>query len=120
MPIVEPNNNDNQEQPPWENIANNNQQQPVEEEEAVTPPGQGKHKSLVWLHFDFWKVRDLWKAKCNYYKKLLGGDFSNGTSHFRSHVKSCIQKRIHDGSQKVFGPNLLIKSCIQQNWLLPR
>ncbi|CAN1273406.1 Putative AC transposase, partial [Linum perenne] len=71
--------------------------------------GQGKRKTPGWLHFERVKVHDLCKAKCNYCRKLLGGDSSNDTSHPRSHVKSCIQKRIHDGSQKVLGPNLLIK-----------
>ncbi|CAN1753185.1 Putative AC transposase [Linum perenne] len=106
IPIAEPNSNGNQEQPLEEIVA---EQLPAEEEEAVTPPGQGNRKSPVWLHFERNKVHDLWKAKCNYCRKLLGGDSSNGTSHLRSHVKSCIQKRIHDGSQKVLGPNLLIK-----------
>ncbi|CAN1268070.1 Putative AC transposase [Linum perenne] len=79
LPIVEPNNNGNQVQPPEEIFVGNDNHQAPAEEEAVTSG------------------------------KLLGGDYSNGTSHLRSHVKSCIQKRIHDGSQKFLGPNLLIK-----------
>ncbi|CAN1262112.1 Putative AC9 transposase, partial [Linum perenne] len=61
----------------------------------------------VWLHFERVTIHELWKAKCNYC--LLGGDSKNGTSHLRSHIKSYIQKRIHDGNQKVLGPNLLVK-----------
>ncbi|CAN1340024.1 Putative AC transposase [Linum perenne] len=79
------------------------------EAEVVTPPIQSKHKSTVWLHFERDKVHDIWKAKCNNCRKFLGGDSNNGTSHLKSHIKSCIQKRIHDGSQKVLGPNLLSK-----------
>ncbi|CAI0540017.1 unnamed protein product [Linum tenue] len=45
------------------------------------------------------------KARCKYCRKSLGGETSNGTSHLRSHIKTCIQKRIHDGSQKILGPN---------------
>ncbi|CAN1345717.1 Putative AC transposase [Linum perenne] len=109
LPVVEPNNNGNQVQPPEEIVVANDNHQTPTEEEAVTSPGQGKRKSPVWDHFERVKINDIWKAKCNYCRKLLGGDSSNGTSHLRSHVKSCIQKRIHDGSQKVLGPNLLIK-----------
>ncbi|CAN1732014.1 Putative AC transposase [Linum perenne] len=109
LPVVEPNNNGNQVQPPEEIVVANDNHQTPTEEEAVTSPGQGKRKSPVWDHFERVKINDIWKAKCNYCRKLLGGDSSNGTSHLRSHVKSCIQKRIHDGSQKVLSPNLLIK-----------
>ncbi|CAN1338607.1 hypothetical protein LINPERPRIM_LOCUS38129, partial [Linum perenne] len=64
----------------------------------------------VWDHFERVKVNNIWKAKCDYCRKLFGGgDSSNGNSHLRSHVNSCIQKRIYDGSQNVLGPNLLIK-----------
>ncbi|CAI0433868.1 unnamed protein product [Linum tenue] len=45
------------------------------------------------------------KARCKYCRKFLGGETSNGTSHLRTHIKTCIQKRIHDGSQKILGPN---------------
>ncbi|CAN1336896.1 hypothetical protein LINPERPRIM_LOCUS37355, partial [Linum perenne] len=69
IPIAEPNSNGNQEQPLEEIVA---EQLPAEEEEAVTPPGQGNRKSPVWLHFERNKVHDLWKAKCNYCRKLLG------------------------------------------------
>ncbi|CAN1338932.1 Putative AC transposase [Linum perenne] len=107
--VVEPNKDGNQVQPPEEIVVANDNHQTPTEEVAVTSPGQGKRKSLVWDHFEIVKINDIWKAKCNYCRKLLGGDSSNGTSHLRSHVKSCSYKRIHDGSQKVLGPNLLIK-----------
>ncbi|CAN1124823.1 hypothetical protein LINPERPRIM_LOCUS31306 [Linum perenne] len=109
MPVVEPKKNGNQVQPLEEIVVGNDNHQAPAEEQAVTSPGQGKRKSPVWDHFERVKVNDIWKAKCNYCRKLLGGDSCTCTSHLRSHVKSCIQKRIHDGSQKVLGPNLLIK-----------
>ncbi|CAN0876704.1 hypothetical protein LINGRAHAP2_LOCUS11455 [Linum grandiflorum] len=31
------------------------------------------------------------KAKCNYCRKLLGGEIFDGTSHLRTHRDSCIQ-----------------------------
>ncbi|CAN0872663.1 Putative AC transposase [Linum grandiflorum] len=51
----------------------------------------------------------MMKAKCNYCRKLLGGETVNGTSHLRTHRDSCIHKRIHDGTQKIMGPNYLAK-----------
>ncbi|CAI0400254.1 unnamed protein product [Linum tenue] len=45
------------------------------------------------------------KVRCKYCRKPLGGETSNGTSHLRNHIKTCIHKRIHDGSQKILGPN---------------
>ncbi|CAN0920099.1 Putative AC transposase, partial [Linum grandiflorum] len=45
------------------------------------------------------------KAKCNYCKRLLGGHSSNGTSHLKSHVKSCLQKKISNGCQRILCPN---------------
>ncbi|CAN1789751.1 Putative AC transposase [Linum perenne] len=114
--LVEPNGNHaNQGEHPRDELDAGNgnhqpdQQQPPADAEVVTPPTQSKRISTVWLHFERVKVHDVWKAKCNYCRKLLGGDSNNGTSHLRSHIKSCIQKRIHDGSQKILGPNLLSK-----------
>ncbi|CAN1154413.1 Putative AC transposase [Linum perenne] len=70
---------------------------------------QSKRKSHVWLHFERVKINEVWKAKCNYCRKLLGGESNNGTSHLKSHIRPCIQKKIQDGNQKVLGPNLLSK-----------
>ncbi|CAN0915727.1 hypothetical protein LINGRAHAP2_LOCUS29276 [Linum grandiflorum] len=47
------------------------------------------------------------KAKCKYCPKILGGDTSNGTSHLRNHKKVCVQKQIHDGTQKNLAINFL-------------
>ncbi|CAN0930109.1 Putative AC transposase [Linum grandiflorum] len=68
---------------------------------------RAKLKSLVWKHFKKIKVNNVWKAKCNYCGKLLEGDSSNGTSHLINRTSSCLRRKIHEGSQKVFGPNYL-------------
>ncbi|CAN1240278.1 Putative AC transposase [Linum grandiflorum] len=52
------------------------------------------------------------KAKCKYYRKILGGDTSNGTSHLRNHKKVCVQKQIHDGSQKNLAVNFLSNGAV--------
>ncbi|CAI0389890.1 unnamed protein product [Linum tenue] len=72
----------------------------VEELEA-----QHKLTSNVWPHFNRVRVNRVMNARCKYCRKSLGGETSNGTSHMRSHIKTCIQKRIHDGSQNILGPN---------------
>ncbi|CAN0920784.1 hypothetical protein LINGRAHAP2_LOCUS32247, partial [Linum grandiflorum] len=70
---------------------------------------RAKLKSLVWKHFKKIKVNNVWKAKCNYCGKLLGGDSSNGTSHLKNHASNCLHRKIHEGSQKILGPNYLAK-----------
>ncbi|CAL1384874.1 unnamed protein product [Linum trigynum] len=78
------------------NLANENSEVLVEE---------CKLTSDVWPHYIRVKVNGVIKAKCKYCRKNLGGDTRNGTSHLRTHVKTCIQKRIHDGAQKILCPN---------------
>ncbi|CAL1405835.1 unnamed protein product [Linum trigynum] len=41
----------------------------------------GRLKSPVWGHYTKVRVSGVIKAKCNYYKKLLGGESNNGTTH---------------------------------------
>ncbi|CAI0462766.1 unnamed protein product [Linum tenue] len=69
----------------------------------------GNLKSDVWNHFIKIKKGELIKAKCNHCKKLLAGESNNGTSHLRNHLKSCMQRKIHDGKQKVLGANFVTK-----------
>ncbi|CAI0557865.1 unnamed protein product [Linum tenue] len=69
----------------------------------------GNLKSDVWKHFTKIKKGELIKAKCNYCKKLLAGESNNGTSHLRNHLRTCMQKRIQDGKQKVLGTNFVSK-----------
>ena len=62
--------------------------------------------SNVWPHFSRVRVGEIMKARCKYCRKLLGGETHNGTSHLRNHLRnSCIQKKIHDGQQRILGPN---------------
>ena len=56
-------------------------------------PEKGKLKSVVWEHFEKIKVDGKYKAKCNYCKKLLGGETKNGTKHLHHHTNICIQKK---------------------------
>ncbi|CAI0382722.1 unnamed protein product [Linum tenue] len=64
-----------------------------------------KLTSDVWPHFVRLKFNGEIKAKCKYCRKRLGGDTSNGTSHLRNHYKTCTQRKIHDGRQRVLGPD---------------
>ncbi|CAL1360200.1 unnamed protein product [Linum trigynum] len=61
--------------------------------------------SDVWPHFTRVRITGVMKEKCMYCRKALGGEKSNGTPHLRNQLKSCIQKMIHDSSQKILGPN---------------
>ena len=45
-----------------------------------------KLKSKVWLEFDTIELNGVWKAKCKWCKKHLGGDTRNGTSHLSGHL----------------------------------
>ncbi|CAN1167580.1 Zinc finger BED domain-containing protein RICESLEEPER 2, partial [Linum perenne] len=53
------------------------------------------------------------KARCKYCRKLLSGDSNSGTSHLRNHHRTCLQKKIHDGQQRVLGANYLPKGKAQ-------
>ncbi|CAN1314476.1 Zinc finger BED domain-containing protein RICESLEEPER 1 [Linum perenne] len=55
------------------------------------------------------KVNEALKDRCKYCRKYLSGDSNSGTSHLRNHNRTCIRKKIHDGQQKVLGPNFLHK-----------
>ena len=66
-------------------------------------------KSDVWPHFTRMFIHGILKAKCNYCKKVLAGKSTNGTSHLRTHRNCCVHKQIHDGSQRILGPNYKAK-----------
>ncbi|CAN0903863.1 Zinc finger BED domain-containing protein DAYSLEEPER [Linum grandiflorum] len=55
------------------------------------------------------KVNNVWKAKCNYCGKQLGGDYSNGTSYLKNHASNRLHRKIHEGSQNMLGPNYWAK-----------
>ncbi|CAN0883905.1 Zinc finger BED domain-containing protein DAYSLEEPER [Linum grandiflorum] len=52
------------------------------------------------------------KARCKYCKKVLGGDTNNGTTHLRNHTTRCIQRQLHDGTQKNIKTNFLPKGIL--------
>ncbi|CAN0846151.1 Putative AC transposase [Linum grandiflorum] len=54
-------------------------------------------------------VNGILKAKCIYCKKIYAAVSTNGTSHLRTHKTKCVQKQIHDGSQKILGPSYISK-----------
>ncbi|CAN1246974.1 Putative AC9 transposase [Linum grandiflorum] len=54
-------------------------------------------------------VNGILKAKCIYCKKVYQAVSTNGTSYLRLHRTKCVQKKIHDGSQKIQGPNYIAK-----------
>ncbi|CAN1247643.1 Zinc finger BED domain-containing protein DAYSLEEPER [Linum perenne] len=59
------------------------------------------------------RVNGVTKARCKYCRKLLSGDSNSGTSHLRNHHRTCLQKKIHDGQQRVLGANYLPKGKAQ-------
>ncbi|CAN0925138.1 Zinc finger BED domain-containing protein RICESLEEPER 1, partial [Linum grandiflorum] len=84
----------------------------TEPEDAVAIPPVGatrKLKSDLWPHYTRMLVNGILKAKCIYCKKIYTAVSTNGTSHLRTHKNKCIQKQIHDGSQKILGPNYISK-----------
>jgi len=61
------------------------------EEEARTGTGsKRKFTSKVWNDFEKVCVDGVWKAKCNHYGKKLSAVSRNGTTHLKTHLKSCI------------------------------
>jgi hypothetical protein len=56
-----------------------------------------KLKSKVWLEFDRIELNGVWKAKCKWCKKHLGGDTRNGTSHLSGHLEICPDRAIRKG-----------------------
>jgi hypothetical protein len=59
-------------------------------EEAPAAPGKRrKLYSKVWNDFVQMCVDGKWKAKCNYCGKKLSAVSRNGTTHLKTHLKSC-------------------------------
>jgi len=48
-------------------------------------------QKVLWQDFEKIKVDGKYKVKCNYCKKLLGGEIRNGTKHLHYHQDICIQ-----------------------------
>ncbi|CAI0424153.1 unnamed protein product, partial [Linum tenue] len=103
--------------------AQNPQPAPVVDDEGVID--LGNLKSDVCQHFIKIRKGEFIKAKCSHYKKLLAGESNNGTSHLRNHLKTCIQRKIQDGKQKVLDANFVTKGkkemvATQFNEAVPR
>ncbi|CAN1817859.1 Zinc finger BED domain-containing protein RICESLEEPER 2 [Linum perenne] len=111
----------NQPQPPPAHNQPPLQPEPVNPENQPQPAAivgehdvdQSRLTSDVWVHFSRKRVNGVLKARCKYCLKLLSGDSNSGTSHLRNHNRTCIRKKIHDGQQKVLGPNFLHKGKAQ-------
>ncbi|CAN1801114.1 hypothetical protein LINPERHAP1_LOCUS22822, partial [Linum perenne] len=69
-----------------------------------------KLTSVVWAHFLKVKTESGIKARCKYCKKSLGGQSNHGTTHLKTHMKNCLQRQIHDRSQKILGPDVYTNS----------
>ncbi|CAN0917467.1 Putative AC transposase [Linum grandiflorum] len=95
--------------PPPVGGAVNNENQPQDAVVVLPLGATRKLTSDVWPHFTRLFVNEVLKAKCNYCKKVLAGRSTNGTSHLRTHRDFCVQKQIHDGTQKILGPNYKAK-----------
>uniref|UniRef100_A0A0A9GNR2 BED-type domain-containing protein n=1 Tax=Arundo donax TaxID=35708 RepID=A0A0A9GNR2_ARUDO len=73
-----------------------------EEDEEVGEAGTAagskrKLTSAVWRDFDRVCIDGVWKAKCNHCKKKLSGISRNGTSHLKTHLRTCIYNKKRPG-----------------------
>jgi hypothetical protein len=60
-----------------------------DEEEEGRSGQKRKLRSAVWNDFTQVRVDGIWKAKCNHCGKKLSGILRNGTTHLKTHLKSC-------------------------------
>ena len=67
------------------------------EDANVTVGSKRKLKSDVWLEFEQVTVGGKLKAECNWCKKHFVGDSKSGTTHLRSHLKTCQSKQCQKG-----------------------
>jgi len=52
-------------------------------------PSKRKLTSVVWNDFEKVRVDGVWKAKCNHCNKKLSATSRNGTTHLKTHLKTC-------------------------------
>jgi hypothetical protein len=74
-------------------VGNNN----VVEIEDVPVGCKRKLRSEVWKDFDLVKLKGVWKARCKWCKKDLGGETRNGTSHLKNHLAICDDRSCRKG-----------------------
>ena len=69
----------------------------VEVEDDVPVGCKRKLRSEVWKYFDLINVSGVWKAKCKWCKKHLGGETRNGTTHLKNHIVVCQDRASRKG-----------------------
>ncbi|CAN0881164.1 Putative AC transposase [Linum grandiflorum] len=99
----------NQPNPPNPPNPNSSENEPEDKVAIRHIRATRKLKSDVWPHYTRMLVNGILKAKSIYCKKVYQAVSTNGTSHLRLHRTKCVQKKIHDGSQKILGPNYIAK-----------
>ena len=72
----------------------------IEIDDDVCVGSKRKLKSAVWLEFDRIQLNGVWKAKCQWCKKLLGGETRNGTKHLKNHLEICESRSCRKGLQQ--------------------
>jgi hypothetical protein len=72
----------------------------IQIDDDVPVGSKRKLKSEVWLEFDRVQLNGVWKAKCQWCKKLLGGDTRNGTKHLKNHLQICPDRSCRKGLQQ--------------------
>ena len=69
----------------------------IEIEDDVCVGSKRKLKSTVLLEFDRVQLNGVWKAQCQWCKKLLGGETRNGTKHLKNHLEICESRSCRKG-----------------------
>jgi hypothetical protein len=69
----------------------------IEDDVTIGSKRKPKLKSWVWEEFDRLQINGIWKAKCKWCKKYLGGETRNGTSHLSGHLEICPDRSVRKG-----------------------
>jgi hypothetical protein len=69
----------------------------VEVEEDAPVGVKRKLRSVVWNDFDLIKVNGVYKARCKWCKKHLGGETRYGTTHLKNHLAICDDRACRKG-----------------------
>ena len=72
----------------------------IQIDDDVRVGSKRKLKSEVWLEFDRIEVNGVWKAKCQWCKKLLSGETRNGTNSLKKHLQICDDRSCRKGLQQ--------------------
>ena len=65
----------------------------IEEDDGVAAGSKRKLTSAAWKEFKRVKCNGIVRATCIYCFKQLSARGTNGTTHLRVHLKSCVQKK---------------------------